>query len=85
MTTVRRPNARGRTALLLVAALVLVLTGVSPRFTASARAASVPSLGAHYDATGSSIAFSVYSSRATRVDVYIYKAASGARRPSATR
>ncbi len=79
MITVPHPRTRGRTltAFLLATALALTLTGVSPRFTAPAAAASVPSLGAHYDSSGASIGFQVYSSRATRVDVYIYKAASG--------
>ncbi|WNG53618.1 glycogen-debranching protein [Archangium gephyra] len=35
-------------------------------------------LGAQYDATKSNIAFRVYSSRATRIEVYIYKTPKGA-------
>ena len=35
-------------------------------------------LGAAYDATQSNISFKVYSSRATRIEVYLYSAASGA-------
>jgi glycogen operon protein len=34
-------------------------------------------LGAQYDATKSNITFSVYSSRATRIEVYVYNAAQG--------
>jgi glycogen operon protein len=35
-------------------------------------------LGAKYDATKSNLTFKVYSSRATRIDLYLYSAASGA-------
>jgi glycogen operon protein len=35
-------------------------------------------LGAQYDATKSNITFNVYSSRATRIEVYLYSTASGA-------
>jgi isoamylase len=40
-------------------------------------ALAASSLGAAYDAAGTTITFNVYSSRATRIEVYLYKDASG--------
>ncbi len=76
MALLTRTGAGGRAlvALSLAAAMALGLAGAPPRY---ASAAASPALGAHYDSTGSSIGFGVYSSRATRIDVYLYKAASG--------
>jgi isoamylase len=54
--------------------LVLLLLTVAP-----ARAAiDALALGARYDATRANIAFKVYSSRATRIELWIYKTPSGA-------
>ncbi|HEV8693024.1 MAG TPA: isoamylase [Lysobacter sp.] len=41
-------------------------------------AINAQNLGANYDATQSNITFRVYSSRATRIEVWLYKTASGA-------
>ncbi|MFE7171664.1 alpha-amylase family glycosyl hydrolase [Streptomyces sp. NPDC057616] len=74
------PRSRRRLAT-MTAALVLAtsfgaLTAPGP-FTARAAAATGGALGAHYDAAGTAIGFRVYSSRATRIDLYLYRAASG--------
>jgi glycogen operon protein len=37
-----------------------------------------PALGAHYDAAGANIRFRIYSSRATKIDLYLYDVAFGA-------
>ncbi|MDI1463560.1 isoamylase [Catellatospora sp. KI3] len=60
----------------LAAALVTAgLTLVSP----AARAGiDTQALGGRYDATASNVTFRVYSSRATRIAVYVYAAATGA-------
>ncbi|MEV7179052.1 isoamylase [Kitasatospora sp. NPDC093679] len=42
-----------------------------------AAAATSQALGARYDGTGTSIDFRIYSSRATRIELYLYAAASG--------
>jgi len=58
----------------LVAALLALFV-----LSATAHAAiDAHKLGARYDATGANIEFKVYSSRATRMEVWIYKSASGA-------
>jgi isoamylase len=54
---------------------VLLSLGAAPPVRAAVNAYD---LGAKYDATRSNIAFKVYSSRATRIEVWIYKTASGA-------
>lgn len=59
-------------ALLLTAWLALWPTH------AAQAAIDAQNLGAKYDATNSNITFRVYSSRATRIEVWIYKTASGA-------
>lgn len=61
-------------------ALAVVLTAAlaGPVHPAPAAAAALQGLGAHYDATGSAIGFRVYSARATRIEVYLYKSPSGA-------
>ncbi len=59
-------------ALLLTAWLALLPT------QAAQAAINAQNLGAKYDATNSNITFRVYSSRATRIEVWIYKTASGA-------
>ncbi|MGH8078530.1 MAG: hypothetical protein ACREPE_14570, partial [Lysobacter sp.] len=58
----------------LLFALVLL---VAPASAAHA-AINAHNLGAKYDATRSNITFRVYSSRATRIEVWIYKTPSGA-------
>ncbi|WP_431477680.1 hypothetical protein [Massilia eburnea] len=58
---------------LRVATLGCALLG-SPVVEAAINASN---LGAAYDATKSSINFKIYSSRATRIDLYLYSAATG--------
>ncbi|TBR12479.1 MAG: glycogen-debranching protein [Lysobacter sp.] len=65
---------RGITGIVL--AFGLALTGLAPA-TASA-AIDASALGGRYDATKANITFRAYSSRATRMEVWIYKTASGA-------
>lgn len=63
-----------RTIVLLVLSLMLAATAASP-----ARAGiDTRALGARYDSTGANINFRVYSSRATRIEVWIYKTPKGA-------
>ncbi|HEX5754136.1 MAG TPA: isoamylase [Archangium sp.] len=51
----------------------------TPEAVGDARQAAISwTLGAQYDATKSNITFNVYSSRATRIEVYIYKTPNGA-------
>ncbi|WP_257385634.1 isoamylase [Tahibacter caeni] len=60
----------------LVAAFgALLALGAAPRAHAAIDAYG---LGAKYDATQANITFKVYSSRATRIEVWLYKTASGA-------
>lgn len=61
----------------LAALLLTALLATLPTHTARA-AINAQNLGAKYDATNSNITFRVYSSRATRIEVWIYKTASGA-------
>ena len=57
--------------------LLAVMMWMAP--AAPARAAiNAQNLGAKYDGTQSNITFRVYSSRATRIEVWLYKTASGA-------
>src|SRR4051794_18140608 len=56
--------------------LVCLLTALLPARAFAAIDAS--QLGARYDAARSNITFKVYSSRATRVEVWIYDAPTGA-------
>jgi glycogen operon protein len=57
---------------------VLSLEG-TPEAVGDARQAAISwTLGAQYDSTKSNITFNVYSSRATRIEVYIYKTPNGA-------
>jgi glycogen operon protein len=59
-------------------ALVAGLLGCALLASPLVRAAINPSqLGAAYDATQSSINFKIYSSRATRIELFLYSAASG--------
>lgn len=59
------------------AVIVLLLVGLGFSMRAAA-AINSQSLGAKYDATSSNITFRVYSSRATRIEVAIYKTPAGA-------
>jgi glycogen operon protein len=63
------------------ALLALAGAGLPGAGSASAAAAAAPTagqnMGARYDATGANIVFRVYSSRATRLAVYLYAAAYG--------
>ncbi|MEU8620501.1 isoamylase [Streptomyces sp. NPDC048623] len=77
-----RPQTRTRTRsrLALAAALTAlpISTGIPVALSTPAAAASLPTLGARYDGTASNITFRIYSSRATRIQVYLYAAATGA-------
>jgi isoamylase len=69
----RRQNAVPRIRLAVVGTVLLLC------FANMASAAiDAYQLGARYDGTNSNITFKVYSSRATRIEVWIYKTASGA-------
>jgi glycogen operon protein len=57
---------------------VLALEGTQEAVGDTQQAAISWTLGAQYDATKSNITFNVYSSRATRIEVYIYKTPNGA-------
>ncbi len=59
-----------------VAAAVLV--SLCGAWTSANAAVDALALGARYDATQANITFNVYSSRATRIEVWIYKTPSGA-------
>ena len=59
---------------LRLVALALLVLFAGP----SQAAINTLNLGAHYDATQANINFRVYSSRATRIEVWLYKTASGA-------
>jgi isoamylase len=75
-STVRRSLKAAVTGLAVLCASVAVVLGpkLSPPAAASIDAAQ---LGARYDGTGATITFRVYSSRATRIAVYVYAAATG--------
>lgn len=62
---------------IMVGALV-VLSSATALPTFSYAAINSMNLGAKYDGTNANINFRVYSSRATRIELYIYKAATGA-------
>ena len=61
-----------------VEADVLALEGTQEAVGDTQQAAISWTLGAQYDSTKSNITFRVYSSRATRIEVYIYKTPNGA-------
>jgi isoamylase len=64
---------------LLTVAGALLCTLLSLSFASASHAAINPnSLGAKYDAAQANITFKVYSSRATRLEVWLYKTPSGA-------
>ena len=74
---IRRYEVRSFSSRWLVAAwlaLGTAVTGVAP----AQAAINAQNLGGRYDATASNVTFRVYSSRATRMEVYLYKTASGA-------
>ncbi|MEV8097712.1 isoamylase [Kitasatospora sp. NPDC085879] len=73
---VRRSTRLRSLALATATALAATLAG-SGGFAAPAAAVTSPALGAHYNGTGTSIDFRLYSSRATRIELYLYAAASG--------
>jgi isoamylase len=73
-----RSGRRRLGSLVLALAAIVVSTGALPgRSTTASAAVSNPLLGAHYDSSRANITFGVYSSRATRIAVYLYKAPSG--------
>ncbi len=65
-----------RRAITALACLTGLLTGLLP--TSAQAAVNSLNLGARYDGTGANINFRVYSSRATRIEVWVYKTPSGA-------
>ncbi|HEX2831453.1 MAG TPA: isoamylase [Thermoanaerobaculia bacterium] len=69
----RRSNVIPRLRLSVVGCLLLLTFASTSAFAAI----DAYSLGARYDGTNSNITFKVYSSRATRIEVWIYKYASG--------
>lgn len=62
----------------LMAGALVALASVTALPTISHAAVNTMNLGAKYDGTNANINFRVYSSRATRIELYIYKAATGA-------
>ncbi|MGH8793928.1 MAG: glycogen debranching protein [Stackebrandtia sp.] len=73
--TRRRPPLTRLLALVCAPALAAGLLSASAPDPASAQQAAP--LGAHYDASGENITFGVYSSAATRMELYVYAAAQG--------
>ncbi len=73
MATLLRTPARLMTLVLLIAMVCAI-----PKVVPSAYAVGPSALGATYDATQANITFRVYSSRATRIEVWLYAQASGA-------
>jgi isoamylase len=69
----QRRNATPPRIRLAVIGTLLLLTFAGNAFAAI----DAHQLGARYDATSTNITFKVYSSRATRIEVWIYKEASG--------
>ncbi|MEV8093316.1 isoamylase [Kitasatospora sp. NPDC085879] len=72
----RRSTRLGSLAVATATALATSLAGPGG-FAPPAAAASSQALGAHDDGTGTGIDFRLYSSRATRIELYLYAAASG--------
>lgn len=77
-----RVRIRGklRHAVLAIVVVCAALTGPGVPAAAETTAPVVSAardLGAAYDSTGANIGFRVYSSQATRIDVYLYASASG--------
>ncbi len=69
------PGSRPRASLALLLAALLAAVGLTVVGAAPAGAAiDARSLGARYDATGSTITFRVHSAAATRIAVYLYAA-----------
>ncbi|MDF3301753.1 isoamylase [Streptomyces tropicalis] len=82
MTAIRPALPRSRRRLATMAAALVLATALggpmAPRpLVARAAAATGGPLGAHYDATGTAIDFRVFSSRAGRIDLYLFRTASG--------
>lgn len=80
LPTPARARRRGHlAALALTAALAAAVAGpgIPVALSTPAAAASSPTLGARYDSTSANVTFRIYSSRATRIDLYLYSAASG--------
>ena len=61
-----------------VGACLLFLSVLLAPAPAAQAAINAQNLGAKYDGTQSNITFRVYSSRATRIEVFLYKTPSGA-------
>lgn len=74
----RMPVRMSSTGLLSSYLLVLFALLLLVQPTNARAAIDAQNLGAKYDATASNITFRVYSSRATRIEVWIYKTAQGA-------
>ncbi len=76
--SLRMPVRMSSTGLLSSYLLVLFALLLLVQPTNARAAIDAQNLGAKYDATASNITFRVYSSRATRIEVWIYKTAQGA-------
>jgi glycogen operon protein len=60
-----------------ILAVAVALAGVLVAPSPASAGIDTQSLGGRYDATGSTITFRVYSARATRIGVYLYRVATG--------
>ncbi|MFE0646595.1 glycogen debranching protein [Streptomyces sp. NPDC058877] len=85
-TTPVRPRSRRRLVALAAAAVLsaaLAGPGAPDVLVAPATAATGGQLGAHYDATGANIVFRIHSSAATRIELNLYRTASGSQEAAA--
>ncbi|MGW0773911.1 glycogen debranching protein [Streptomyces sp. NPDC002835] len=73
---------RGATVGLAAAAALTGAVAPTPLVPPAAAAAYGP-LGAHYDASRANVRFRIYSSRATRIELYLYAAPTGAQEAAA--
>ncbi|WP_330456073.1 isoamylase [Streptomyces sp. NBC_00820] len=78
----RRLAIRTATAVLAVTAALAVPLTPGGLAVPAAAATGAP-LGARYDASGTQVEFRVYSSRATRIDLYLYRTATGSQEAAA--
>ncbi|MEU2431880.1 isoamylase [Streptomyces sp. NPDC007861] len=80
---IRRAPRLGVLAATAVLAATFAGPGAPGAFVVPAAAASGGPLGAHYDTGGATIEFRVHSSRAGRIDLYLYRTASGSQEAAA--
>src|SRR5690242_257640 len=64
--------------IILAFALAATSVRLAPQTGAAALGQPAPVLGAHYDLAEENISFAVYSSRATRIELYLYEQMTGA-------